>query len=309
MAALLVLTGCGSKGSKGQDVKIGTAMTVSAKSTDVSDEEGKFETNIYYATVVLKDDKFVQVQIDVAQNTQKVNVDGTLAEFKFPGSKKVQEDSYGMKEYGNAVQEWYKQIADLEDYMVGQTLSEVLAMETVKKDDAHPAVPAVADLTSKVTISVQDYLKVVEAATNAAVEVKGVKSVGNTSFTTAGDGKDGKLELTTTVGATAFDSNDKVVYSFIDSAQVYAQLTDGKIAVSEDLRTKGEKKEDYGMKKAGSEKEWYEQVNAFREWAQGKTASEVDKATEADLNSVASIYPTALQSSITVSFQKAVELK
>ena len=37
-------------------------------------------------------------------------------------------------------------------------------MKTKKVDDAHPSVPDVADLTSKVTVSVQDYMAAVEEA-------------------------------------------------------------------------------------------------------------------------------------------------
>jgi len=52
--------------------------------------------------------------------------------------------------------------------MVGRTVNEIKAMKTVEKDASHPAVPDEAELTSLVTISVQDYIAAVaEAYANA----------------------------------------------------------------------------------------------------------------------------------------------
>ena len=308
LVGLLVLTGCGASKPKGQDVKIGTAVTVKAKAAaPEGDKKGNFETNVYYGTVVLKDDKIAQVQIDVAQNKQAYNADNSIEPFKFDGSKKVLGDEYGMVKASKIGQEWYKQMENLETWMTGKTVAEVLAMETVEKDAAHPAVPANADLTSSVSVDVSNYLEIVKLAVENAVDVKNAATVGNVSFTT---GAADKLDLTTTVAATAYDPNGKVVYSFIDAAQVTGKVENGVATLNEEVqRTKGQKKDEYGMKIASSiGKEWYEQVAAFNEYVIGKTPEEVKKGADADLKSSVTMGKTPLLSPIEVNNEKAIAI-
>ncbi|HHU49162.1 MAG TPA: hypothetical protein GXZ37_05540, partial [Clostridiales bacterium] len=52
--------------------------------------------------------------------------------------------------------EWYEQISELEKWMLGKTVDEIKNMKT--KDNAVPDDP---ELTSLITISVQDYINVV----------------------------------------------------------------------------------------------------------------------------------------------------
>ncbi len=63
---------------------------------------------------------------------------------------------------------WHEQMAELEKWMVGKTVDEIKAMKVKQRDASHPAVPDVPELTSLVTVTVQDYLKAVaEAYENA----------------------------------------------------------------------------------------------------------------------------------------------
>src|SRR5699024_3149064 len=120
LVSLLVLTGCGSKdkgndtnggtGKEGKTFNIGTAVHTTESSQDEEEEEGKFEVNTYYATVVMDGDKFVDVNIDTAQNTVFVNAQDEYTKFEGKGTKKEQGDGYGMKEIAKAVGEWYEQI-------------------------------------------------------------------------------------------------------------------------------------------------------------------------------------------------------
>ena len=79
--------------------------------------------------------------------------------------------------------------------------------------------------------------------------------------------------------ATTFDKNGKITGSIIDSTQSNVNFdTDGKITtdLSTVIETKQELKERYDMKKASPiKKEWYEQANAFAEYAKGKTAAQI----------------------------------
>ncbi len=52
--------------------------------------------------------------------------------------------------------------------MVGKTVDEIKAMKVKQKDESHPAVPDVPELTSLVTVTVHEYLEAVaEAYENA----------------------------------------------------------------------------------------------------------------------------------------------
>jgi hypothetical protein len=58
--------------------------------------------------------------------------------------------------------EWFQQADALGKWMVGKSVDEIKAMKTKAKDEAHPAVPDVAELTSLVTVSVEHYIAAVE---------------------------------------------------------------------------------------------------------------------------------------------------
>ena len=89
--------------------------------------------------------------------------------------------------------------------------------------------------------------------------------------------KGASAQVTSTIVAATFDSNDVIVSISVDAAQQKAAFDlEGKVAGEVDLRTKAEKQFDYNMKAfGGSVAEWFEQVDAFETWATGKTLSEV----------------------------------
>lgn len=105
------------------------------------------------------------------------------------------------------------------------------------------------------------------------------------------------LEIDSVCAAVLVDADGKIIDVKIDEAQTKPDLKKDNGDVS-DLRTKLEKKEDYGMKSSSPiGKEWYEQVEAFEAWAKGKTAEEVKAgigedgyASDADLKAGCTIY-------------------
>lgn len=105
------------------------------------------------------------------------------------------------------------------------------------------------------------------------------------------------LEIDSVCAAVLVDADGKIIDLKIDEAQTKPDLKKDNGDVS-DLRTKLEKKEDYGMKSTSPiGKEWYEQVEAFEAWAKGKTAEEVKAgigedgyASDADLKAGCTIY-------------------
>ncbi len=191
-----ILAGCGSKpaapaantetkpatttpaASASGIVKIGMGHVTSiGSSKDLGvDKDGKDVLPLGQVDTVItavaldKDGKVVKVTIDNAQTKVDFNKDLTLkSDVKAAGKTKVELGAeYGMVKASQIKKEWFEQAAALEKWMVGKTIADIKGMKTVKKDDAHPAVPDVAELKSSVTVSVQDYIGVVtEAATNA----------------------------------------------------------------------------------------------------------------------------------------------
>lgn len=90
--------------------------------------------------------------------------------------------------------------------------------------------------------------------------------------------KDAVAQADATVATVVLDKDGKIVDIAIDCAQTKVTVKDGKMVDLDkvDLRTKYEKKGDYGMTVASPiGKEWYEQVDALVNWCKGKTATEI----------------------------------
>lgn len=239
-----------------------------------------------------KDGKVVKVTIDDAQTKVAFDKDLKLtSDIKALSKTKVElKDAYGMVKASAIKKEWYQQIAELEKWMVGKKVSEIKAMKVVKKDDAHPAVPDVAELKSSVTISVDGFIATVEEAYANAVDSKGAEKIGLghevsiASSKSLGTDKDGKevlplAQVDTAIVATAFDKDGKVVKAIIDNAQTKVQFDKtGKVTTDKKIapKTKVELKEGYGMIKASTiKKEWFEQAEALGKWMTGKSVADI----------------------------------
>jgi hypothetical protein len=84
--------------------------------------------------------------------------------------------------------------------------------------------------------------------------------------------------VNTTFVTVGLDSDGKIVDINIDVAKSNPS------SATPTLKSKKDLKEDYGMKSSsGIQKEWYEQIAAFEEYAKGKTADEIS-AIETDVN-------------------------
>ena len=123
------------------------------------------------------------------------------------------------------------------------------------------------------------------------------------------------LEINSVAAAVLVDAEGKVIDVKIDEAQTKPDLKkDG--GDVKDLRTKLNKKEDYGMKSASPiGKEWYEQVAAFEAWAKGKTAEQIKAgvdattgtATDADLKAGCTIYANGFVSVVEKAIAQATD--
>ena len=286
--AVLVLSGCSNNGEETPViVKVGTASytSVSGREFDAATpKDGRIQVNTYFATVALDaDGKVVYVDIDAAQNEGTFDGEGAIVKAEAVPTKTEKEFDYGMVGASGIGKEWFEQMAALEEWMIGKTAAEVLAMETMVKDDAHPKVPNEEDLKSSVTINVGDYLTVFEKAVANAVEVEGVAKIGSGSSTSvsgraydAETAKEGRIQVNVTFAGVAVDADGKILYVDIDVAQNQGTFdAEGKVLAAEAAKSKKEKGFEYGMVGAsGIGKEWFEQMAALEEWMTGKTVSE-----------------------------------
>ena len=296
LCAVAMLAGCTAGGSKKSStnttstkeetaatvmVGTGSVTNVVGKINEGSDKEVKFDTT--FASVVLEGNVIKYVYFDVAQDKVTFDSAGHVTSDNATSmSKKDLGDKYGMKDKSSIKKEWFEQVEALEKWAVGKTVEEVLNMPTTQKDEKH-TVTADKDLMTGCTISVTGFQQALDKAVKNAVEVKNVASVGSAILTEV-SGKDataeksGEAKASSTYGVVALDKDGKVVFTQTDEAQNAVKFTtagalDGEAVA---VATKGEKKDEYGMKKASSiGKEWFEQNQAYDEWTVGKTAKEI----------------------------------
>jgi YD repeat-containing protein len=301
-------------------VKLGLGQLVSiASSKNAEGDNGAVAQvdTIIAAVGFDKDGKVASVTIDNAQTRVNYDKEGNMtsdpsAELK---TKVELGDDYGMKARSGIGKEWFEQIAELEKWMVGKTVDEIKGMKTKEVDAGHPAVPDDPELTSLVTISIQDYIAVVVEAWEKAVDVESAEKVGlgiNVSIAKSkgADGENGPIaQVDTVMAATAITSDNKTAGTLIDNAQIKVtfdkagQLTSDPAA---ELKTKVELGDAYGMKgNSGINKEWFEQIAELGSWMKGKTIDEIKnmKTKEVDAAHPAVPDDPDLTSLVTISVQ------
>lgn len=272
-------------------VKLGLGQVTSiAKSKDLSiDSEGKVTAPMAQVDSTIAAVAFdakgrvVKVTIDTAQTRVSFNKDFTVAgDLTAKGLTKVElGDDYGMHRVSSIGKEWNEQIAELERWMVGKTVEEIKALKVKQRDASHPAVPDVPELTSVVTITVQDYVAAVEKAWENAVPVAaGGEKLGLGHDISIAGSKPASAQVDTTLAATLFDKENKVVGVVIDVIQgrVPFDRETAKVTADRDAEVKSKKElgDAYGMIRASEiKKEWYEQVAELEKWMAGRTVEEI----------------------------------
>lgn len=273
-----------------------------------------------------KDGKVVKVSLDVIQ--PKIAFDKDLKITTELGSavqtKTEIGDAYGMINASTIGKNWHEQAAALEKWMIGKTVDQIKAMKVYQRDATHPAVPEEADLTSSVTITVQDYIEAVAKAYESAVEVPmGGTSVGLGIDTIISD-KSKSLDATAkvnpmgqidaTIAATVFNSKGAVVATLIDVAQQKVSFDEKGQITNTLLDTKLQLGAAYGMKVASSiGLEWNEQIAGFGKKIAGKTAKEVSdlklneagKAADADILATITVGLQGYMDAVAESFANA----
>lgn len=253
--------------------------------------------------VVLTDEsgKILSCRLDEVQVKPAVE-DGKLKDVTDFKTKYELGENYGMKVAG-AKAEWYAQVDAFCQYVVGKTADEVAAIE-LKDNKATNT-----DLTAGCTIMVNDFIAVVtEAAKSATACGAAAADKLGVAITAAryADSEDTAPRYDIGFAGAAVDANGKVTAARMDELQKSFTIENGAfVSESGDVKTKGQLKEDYGMKAmSGIGLEWYEQVANLEAHLAGKAVSEValtdGKAT--DLSAGCTIVVTAMLENV----QKAV---
>ncbi|MCX8131102.1 MAG: hypothetical protein N3I35_13515 [Clostridia bacterium] len=163
---LLLLAGCGAS-TGGIKTGIGHTVSISKSADATAEKDGNAQVDTVMAAVSFDSNgKILSVSIDNAQTKVAFDTAGKIKSDKsVKGKTKVElGKDYGMIKASKIGKEWFEQIAELEKWMVGKTVDEIKAMKVKEVDENHKNVPDVADLTSKVTVSVEDYIFAVEEA-------------------------------------------------------------------------------------------------------------------------------------------------
>ncbi len=325
LAAVMALSMVACGGETAPEVatyKVGMGVFVEETATDATaDKDGQQQINTTVALITLDaEGKIVKADIDVAQQTSKVNAEGVIAATDDMRTKMEKGPDYGMKaDWGSQIGEWDEQVSAFENWMVGKTVAEVTGMEFTTNSHDYPDTPADADLKATTTISMTAFIKAVEKAAANAVEVKGAAKVGlgsdiEITASNATADKDGSVQVSSTWAGIAVDEAGKIVWSAIDVAQQTTKFSAaGAVTGNADLRTKREKGPDYGMKADWGSQigEWDEQIAGFEAWMMGKTVAEVtgmefttnshdypDTPADADLKATTTISMTAFLNAI-----------
>lgn len=246
----------GSCGNKEGDYKLSVGTVLS------EDIEGLGVTGTSAALVTDREGKVILCRLDCADMKATVT-DGRVTGSAVEKTKYELGESYGMKEGGGAIAEWYQQATYFESFIKGKTIVEI---EGIKTKDT--------ELSSGCTIDVTDFVRAVSAAIRSDKKVSfsadGELSAG-VSIICSSTEKNGNAEFLYDTAA-AVISGGKIAAAFIDSAEATVTVKDGKGAEFIYSGTKNELGSDYGMvEKGGAIAEWYEQAANYAKSAVGKS--------------------------------------
>lgn len=257
VSALCLLCSCGEKDG---DYKLSVGVALS------EDIEGLKVTGTSAAVVTDREGRVVLCRLDSAEVDAEISdkgIVGAVAET----TKFEAKESYGMKDKGGAIAEWYSQAEYFENYVKGKTIVEI---EKIKTGDA--------DLSAGCTIDVTDFIRAISAAIKSERRVDfsadGDMRAGLSIILSSADDK-GNVEFLYDTAAVVV-SGGKVSAAYIDSAEATVTVADGTGKSFVYSGTKNELGAKYGMvEKGGAIAEWFEQARSYAATSVGKTADEL----------------------------------
>ena len=251
-----------------------------------SSETGNAQIDTTFAAIVTDaDGKIVSCRLDVAQN--KMNVaDGLVTTGNEYPTKMEKGTDYGMAPVSSIGAEWDAQAKAFEEFVVGKTVDEVVALETVLNESGHN-VAVDETLFAGCTMDIVDFKAAVEKAgsdawavtfTTADAFTLGVAAITDDADSTAPTAEeDGVVKMYTEFGAAVVGADGKILAALNDAIQPNITVDPaGEIVATEYKGTKRELGADYGMAPVSAiGAEWDAQSAAFSQFVVGMSADEV----------------------------------
>lgn len=268
------------------EVKTGLGVLTTATASD-----GKISYQVLMAAVAV-DEKGIITDCVIDGVSADVQISSvTEAWTQEVQTKNELGKSYGMVTWGGAKYEWNVQAENFASYVKGKTAQQVAGVAVTESGK-----PADSDLAASVTISIGDFMQVVQLAV-ANAQYGGADSADElvlAATPTLSGEKDSYVQLEMDV--TALNRrNGKITACTIDGVQAKVEFqADGSVTTElpAAFKTKKELGDDYGMVAwGGARYEWYEQAENFAGYVVGKTGAEVSgiavsesgKPTDSDL--------------------------
>ena len=250
-----------------------------------SSAAGNAQIDTTFAAIVTDaDGKIVSCRLDVAQN--KMNVaDGLVTTGNEYPTKMEKGTDYGMAPVSSIGAEWDAQAQAFEEFVVGKTVDEVVALETQESNGHQVAVDET--LFAGCTMDIVDFKAAVEKAgsdawavtfTTADAFTLGVAAITDDADSTAPTADaDGVVKMYTEFGAAVVGADGTILAALNDAIQPNITVDPaGEIVSTEYKGTKRELGADYGMAPVSAiGAEWDAQSAAFSQFVVGKTADEV----------------------------------
>lgn len=324
LAAALLLSGCGEKkndsdsGSMSGSGSMSTSQSESQTAAwrtglgvvtkaEATEHAGTITTTA--AAVLLDaDGKLVDVMLDELESSVSTDGSGAVTMPSDYRTKRQKGTDYPLEEVSSIQKSWAEQADAFADYLTGRTPEEVKKLELDESGKAKDV-----DLLSGCTIVVEPYRDaILRACENAKAlgaakgdrTVLGIEASNGSSGNSAIDDKDLTAQVNVILAALTLDENDRVTSAMADETEPAVTVSaDGTVTAPEDIRTKLEQGDDYGMRKASQlGKEWYEHSEGYCDYLKGKNVTEVGRipadGSDADLLALCTISTENLQKAV-----------
>ena len=267
------------------EYKLGMGVSVSLDSS----ETNKAQVDATVAAVVTDaEGKIVLCRIDCAQNKMDVTGGAVDTEATYITKRDLKFD-YNMVKYSNATLEWFEQVENLENWVVGKTAEDIANIETKVNEEGYN-VAVDEELFASCSISLEAFQDAIVKACNdekgstfttADAFTLGVSAISNSKESVAAaDSEDGTamVKMYTEFGAAAVGADGKILAALTDAIQPKITVSaEGEILNKDFTATKRELGDDYNMVKYGNSiAEWDAQAKAFADYTVGMTADEVN---------------------------------
>lgn len=273
--------------NKDGNAKLGFAVmsSIGKSESATADKTGLGRTDSTVIAVLTDaDGRIIKCIIDAVQCAVNFTNTGEIASDITPEVKTKLElgEEYGMKSQSKIGKEWNEQAAAFASYVEGKTIEQVKGIAINES-----GVTTNPELNTQVTISIRGFIDAVEKAVNNATDLGAapddelglgvVTNIAKSTNAVAGD--NGLIRAYSNYAVAAFNSDGKITSCIIDASETDINFNVAGEIVSDlnaEFRTKQEIANEYGMKsQSGIGKEWFEQANAFAEYAKGKTVDEI----------------------------------